>query len=168
MKWTLFLLFLLPLPCHAQAPWKVHAGVGLSFPEAGPEGSSPRSPEPFVEGSVFFRVLEPQPPEFFQAGARLAWDPRGLEFGLGVRHKLYFVPSSSSGQEVLVGRRFTLDGLGAWTLSGRFGFGLPWSGREGGLPSTDLDLVWGVEWTPERELWGSHWGVALGLGGGTP
>lgn len=167
MKWTFFLLFFLPPLCHAEVPWKVHAGVGLTFPESGPEGA-PRPPEPFVEGSVFFRVLEPQPPEYFQAGARLAWDPRGVELGVGVRHKLYFVPSSSSGQEVLLGRRFGAGTPGAWTLAGRFGFGLPWSGREGDLPSTDLDLVWGVEWTPEREAWGSHWGVALGLGGGEP
>lgn len=151
---------LFPLLAIAQVPWKAHAGVGVALPD-GPSAVL----EPFVEASAFVRVLDPAPPEFFQAGGRLAWDPRGLVASLGVRHKMYLLPWSSSGQEVLVGRRFRAEG-GAWTLSGRFGVGLPWLGRDGDLPSGDVDLVWGVDWTPERGFTGSLWGLALGLGGG--
>lgn len=158
---TFALLFVVPSALAGQTPWRIQAGVGLALPSA-----SGMPVEPFTETSVFVRILEPAPPEYFLAGGRLVWDSDGVSVSVGVRHKLYFVPWSSSGQEVLVGRRFLSPTEGRWTLGGRFGLGWPWQAPEGSLPATELDVVWGMDWTPERGVLGSVWGLALGLAAG--
>lgn len=147
----------------APPPWKVQAGVGVWLP------ADARDWAPFVEVGGFVQALDPPGPEFFDCGARALWHPAGWSASAGVRHKLYFVPWASAHQEVLVGWG-TKGGRGLWLLGGRFGAGLPWDGVDRSHPgqSADLALVWDVAFDPASGVFDSGWGLALGLGLGSP
>lgn len=142
-------------------PWRVQAGVGLWFPTEAQDWA------PFVEVGGFVQALDPAGPEFFDVGARVqgAWGRWAAL--MGVRHKLYFVPWSSTHQEVLVGWGVD-EGRAVWHLGGRFGAGLPWESGDRAYPRaiTDGALVWDVAWDQASGRLDSTWGLSLTLGAG--